>query len=623
MRWRVAAVVLSAFVLVAAVIEARSSASDSTPWWGVAILAVAGVILAIVEPAAQWLVDHFNEDKARTALIRKSTKFPIDDGRRLPRVQERTTDQLAPRNAIIAVDYLHRYAEDHILHRLAAHQRVLVHGHSMAGKSRTCAHLITSRYSHRELLQPIPREFGRLLKEYTPQNAIIWLDDLNDYLQAPELRDDWDSQLIANGNTIVATMRTSAYNVLTQTGEVKHPHAASLTRFRELDAVYPMEDLEGERQLLAGRMPDARSRDLVARHGLGEFLGGGYLAIERYQNCEPDRFPYRRPMVHAAVDWRRIGLDTIPRRTLVTLANQYPTTNSPHRSSEQPAQALQWATETIHEIVRLIDDHPETDQFRATDFMVDHLSGPGAAPVPDITWETALTLELSPTELYNLGVSAWYSNRVTTARTAWQTAIDSGHPDVALIAAFNLGVLEQQAGDLDAARRWYTFVIDSDPRDQAAMAAVNLGLLEQQVGNLAAARTAYQTAIDSGHPDVAPKAAFNLGLHEKQVGNIDAARTAWQTAIDCGHPDVAPMAAVNLGVLEEQVRNLDVARSWYTLAIDSGHRDQAALAAFNLGVLEQQAGNIAAARTAYQTAIDAGHPEVARLAIEACRSLDS
>ena len=46
-------------------------------------------------------------------------------------------------------------------------------------------------------------------------------------INSPELRNDWDSELLRDGNIIVATMRTSAH-ILAQTGDVKH--ADSLTR---------------------------------------------------------------------------------------------------------------------------------------------------------------------------------------------------------------------------------------------------------------------------------------------------------------------------------------------------------------------------------------------------------
>ena len=62
------------------------------------------------------------------------------------------------------------------------------------------------------------------------------------------------------------------------------------------------------------------------------------------------------------------------------------------------------------------------------------------------------------------------------ARSAFQQAMDSGHPDV------------------------------------APMAAVNLGLLLAGQGDVAGARSAYQRAIDSGHPDAGPVAVRNLRL---------------------------------------------------------------------------------------------------------------
>ena len=57
------------------------------------------------------------------------------------------------------------------------------------------------------------------------------------------------------------------------------------------------------------------------------------------------------------------------------------------------------------------------------------------------------------------------------ARTVYQQAIDSGHPDDASMAAYNLGVLLEDLGDFAGARAAYLQAIDFGHSGATTMAA--------------------------------------------------------------------------------------------------------------------------------------------------------
>jgi TPR repeat protein len=196
------------------------------------------------------------------------------------------------------------------------------------------------------------------------------------------------------------------------------------------------------------------------------------------------------------------------------------------------------------------------------------------------------------------------------ARTWWQRAVDSGHPDQAPYAMVSLGFLEKEQGDVDQARSWWQRAVDSGHPDQAPRAMVSLGFLEKEQGDVDQARDWWQRAVDSGHPDYAPQAMGNLGVLEKEQGDVDQSRSWWQRAVDSGHPDYAPRAMVSLGYLASREQgDIDLARSWYQQAVDSGHPDQAPRAMANLGYLAREQGDIDQARSWYQQAVDSGHPD--------------
>ena len=527
-------------------------------------------------------------------------------------VRDTPPEYFQPRRARFTVPYQHRDAEQEAGAVLAGGEPLLLVGGAMAGKSRLGEYLIRELYPDRPLWTPHPRQLPSFLAAGVPERAVMWLDELHEFLNVDGLRTDWVTVLTRRGAVVVATMPGVERARFTPSGEVRHPQFAAVERF---SAVQVLGDDPTENARLARALETPEQRASIQQVGLGAFLGGGPIAQARLQDNR-DTHPLGCAMVQAAADWRRIGLSNIPQSTLEMLAPHYLPAAHRHHRGETHEDARGWATERVDQVVQLLEV-TGTDTLRCSDYIVDHLTpttaGPGEIrPIPDVTWQAgAAHPSAGAVELLTFGVSAYRVQRPDIAIAAFRRGADSGHRDAAATALVNLGVLEEEQGNLGAVRAAYQQALATGHPDAAPTAAITLGYLEQEHGNLGAARAAYQQAITTGHPSQAPTALVNLGNLEREHGNLEAARAAYQQAITTGHPSQAPTALVNLGILEEERGNLGAARAAYQQALITGHPDVVPQAAFNLGYLERGQGNVDAARAAYQQALNTGHPDVA------------
>ena len=146
-------------------------------------------------------------------------------------------------------------------------------------------------------------------------------------------------------------------------------------------------------------------------------------------------------------------------------------------------------------------------------------------------------------------------------------------------AAVSRAKMLSEHGDVEGARSAYQQAIDSGHPEHAPAAAFSLGLLLGQHGDWAGAQAAYWYAANSGHPEHSPPAARNLGHIFKRQGRFRQAREAYELAIHSGHADVAPWSMVYLGNLLVHYRNPEGARACYQAAAESGHPEAAQRAA--------------------------------------------
>ncbi len=113
------------------------------------------------------------------------------------------------------------------------------------------------------------------------------------------------------------------------------------------------------------------------------------------------------------------------------------------------------------------------------------------------------------------------------------------------------GIAVRNEGDIAGAKAAYEVAIDSGHVDVAPMAARNLGMLLEKQGDVAGAKTAYQVAI--GQADVAPKAAVNLAVMLEKQEDVAGARPAIRWPSTLATPNGRPrLRSTWRGILTEQ-----------------------------------------------------------------------
>lgn len=158
---------------------------------------------------------------------------------------------------------------------------------------------------------------------------------------------------------------------------------------------------------------------------------------------------------------------------------------------ESHQQATEWATEQIGGRIQLLE--PANAGYRLFDYLRDHLAETGSV-TPGRTWTEALSItQADPERAYTVGHRAYQQNQVQVS-----------------IEAFRIGLLLAEQGDVRGARAAYQSAIDSGHPDEAPAAAVNLGVLLKEQGDVQGARAAWQLAIDSGHEQAATRAQTYL-----------------------------------------------------------------------------------------------------------------
>lgn len=386
----------------------------------------------------------------------------------------KTVNQLGPQDfrvgpSTLKLGYLQRDAHELLRAQLVDGGPVLVIGHSMAGKTRMAYEVVRQLYANWKVLIPAAADdFHDLLADASLPQHVVWLDDLERYLTLDKPLDvAMLNGLAESGCRVVATIRSSEYDKFQPIGDVKPPQWEVLQRFVQVD----LRDEQDEQVRLAEQVDDPHVADGIRRYGIGEYIGGGYLAQDRYDKGVATH-PLAIAMLNAAADWRRLGFEAMPQPILVELAPEYLTDKQQRTNRETIEGALDWTRQDFAGL-QLLETTPQG--WRIFDFLLDYITSQREV-IPDVTWRAALDVASDhPTVAFTLGARAYKTGKPDFAAAAFQLAIDSGHAD------------------------------------HSPKAAVNLGFLRKRQGDAAGAAAAYQSAIDSGHPEAAPKAAELLG----------------------------------------------------------------------------------------------------------------
>jgi tetratricopeptide (TPR) repeat protein len=538
--------------------------------------------------------------------------------------------------------YVPRLADKALDEKLRTKRLVLLVGHSKAGKSRTAFEAIRRMSPAPRLLIPVrgkalltgEQAIRRLLNlqppmDWGPEPAVLWLDELQDFLLSDGLGEALLNVLVRDERriTVVATMTLEQYGYFSGRSRRAGPRdeqspsdqlgleasaRAVLSRFEEGKVV--LEPGLTEREARDAQVLYWKEPEQALRCGLGEYLIAAEELRDRFFELGTCEARAGHALVRAAIDWFRGGLRrAIPEPELQKLAGRYlrELRVDERLTEEVYALGLKWAMEPVSSRIALLtlSEQAGARCFEPFDYMVD-LLWRQELPIAEEVWPLLLA-HASPEELLGVGESAYRRNLLPIAERAFRRARDSGHPGVVPQATVKLGRVLAAHGDDEGARAAWLQALDSHHVDAAPWAALHLGTLLARREDFEGARAAFQQAIDSHHADVAPKAAFNLGVLLARREDFEGARAAWLQAIDSHHADVTPRAANNLGFLLERRGDFEGARAAFQQAIDSHHEDVAPQAAFKLGLLLKRRGELEGARAAYQWAIDSQHEDVA------------
>jgi hypothetical protein len=385
--WWLLAVAIAAAVLVAVI----AKIGGAPAWAQLSLIAVGtGLGLLVVELRARRAQD----DKI-AVVVRERV---ADGSEQLQRMGDVRIDDVRVHRAIVDVVYIRRDIEPEVERRLRAERRVLIAGPSMSGKTRLALEVTKRIYADHRLLVPKDGKalHALLAAGLTGARLVVWLDDLERYLAGDGLTTEVLDRFHKQGNVLVGTIRTAAYEALLPAGNPRPPGWDVPDWFGEPVRLTRWTDDDLDRA--AARIP-ARVMAGVRRHGLSAYLGGGPLALKWLGTAETTRrFGYA--LVRAAADWRRIGASSpVPRPVLVALASVYLGEGSPGTDEEAVREGLEWATRKIDGTVALLEEGD--GGYSVLDYALDFLAS-ARTPIPRETWEAALE-QAKPGDLVSLG----------------------------------------------------------------------------------------------------------------------------------------------------------------------------------------------------------------------------
>ncbi|MCJ0869431.1 tetratricopeptide repeat protein [Streptomyces sp. AP-93] len=395
--------------------------------------------------------------------------------------------------------YIRRDAEPGLRAALERTRFVLVVGESTAGKTRLAYEVARTRYPGHAFVRPLSRaalaEAVRIAGRR--RRAVLWLDDLEDFLGAGGLS---GAQLASLRTAVViATMRVQEYRRYDAreesrlTGSDRDAWRAQRDLLHQATVIrLPRHWSASERGRAAAHQGDPRIGAALRageRFGVAEVLAAGPELLAAWENAwAPGANPRGAAVVAAAVDCRRAGLRRpVSRAWLRELHAPYLAARGGGDLQPEPfAEAMDWACAAAYATSGLLIGNFGAG-LTAFDYL---LNAPGDGPVPDHLWRGLLPL-VEPADAYDMGLVAHQEGRLARAVEALGLASrggvpgaelplaiaigDSGKPrraaaDLAGIARRRAGRLGPRHPDTLAARHQLAFFVGESGNDLAAAA---------------------------------------------------------------------------------------------------------------------------------------------------------
>jgi TPR repeat protein len=472
--WLVTSAAFATLALLGAGAAALGAVQQQLGWAGAAVAALgsgAAMIAGVLANRVAW-VQPIETAQARSTdrTVETSGLLFVRDGR-LPLVPEVSARQLGVKIAVNSggggdlPPYVRRDVDEELVAAAADGELVLVHGPAAAGKSRTAYELVR-RFPTRTLFVPDPdrRDVFAWLIEHgeRPRDAVIWLDDIDRYLVPGGLDRtvlEWLCPAGERSVLVIGTVRDQAWSaqhsVIQQFGTgVLTAARASVGLDRSLTQAeqHRAQAVRADRRVMAAlRTPGV---------GFGEYLAAGPQLMDRWGRAAgtTDASVVGYAIVAAAVDFRRAGYSwPVPTSALERTYQHYLPLNlrwHPDLASYQ--DGLRWAREVAYDTSACLLSF-SGHRYLAHDYLLDQTQagvGPiGAVPVAIEAW-SVLSETADPDGLYQVGVAAYLTGRMSEAETAFRRTAEATCA-ATRYAMFAIGVLSQERHDVDQAERWW------------------------------------------------------------------------------------------------------------------------------------------------------------------------
>ncbi|MFF3726903.1 hypothetical protein ACFYYM_31555 [Streptomyces erythrochromogenes] len=515
---------------------------------------------------------------------------------------------------------------------------ILLLGGSSVGKTRALYEAIRAGLEEWWLLHPADPLAINVLAEAPTPRTVLWLDELQRYLNHPTgLSVATLRRLITAGTVVVATLWPHEYTirtVLPPAGEpdpydndrrlleladqpIKVPETFSLAERRRGETLAGTD----QRIRIALDSPDA---------DFTQVLAAGPALIRRWEHADP----YARAVLTAAVDATRLGMrHPLPPELLKAMAPAYCTGReravAPANWSEM---ALAYATELLHGAAAALAPvggatMGEVAGFEVADYLLQHAGAQRRVqPVPAGAWEALLVHAHHRDDVERLAASAEDRLRLCYAVPLYRRVLEAGDSQEVNKRLAELAARQEGSEDVEEAihrrRGNYTPI----PGVLATLLA-NQGRVEE-----------LRVAADSGDWHAADRLAELLATRQRKELGARAAsgdlKAAWLLTEHDLHNDIWIQHGYNCGCLSRRTywRAWLLAEDGYVddaIVIARGHRhyndDPIALWAWLLAEHGRVDALVAHARNERQAArllLDHDHIEALRIRAEDSYSAD-
>ncbi|MFF9623278.1 tetratricopeptide repeat protein [Streptomyces griseosporeus] len=428
--------------------------------------------------------------------------------------------------------YVERDAEPALRAALAEGGFVLVVGESTAGKTRLAYEVARSLWPRHLFVRPLTGTALAAAVEVARRRrrAVLWLDDLENYLGADGLTTAVLAGLLPGGSprtVVLATMRAEEYRRYDAREESRLTGSDRDAWRAQRDVLDQARKIRlarrwsaTEQQRAAAHRADARIRvalEACDRFGLAEVMAAGPELLAAWDHAwAPGANPRGAAVVAAAVDCRRSGLRRpVSREWLRELHPPYLTERGgPDLQPEPFDEAMRWACQAAYATSGLLVGN-YSQGYAAFDYL---LNAPGLPPVPDHLWEALLT-RVEPADAYDMGLAAHQANQLSRAVTALERARAGG----AAGADFLLAIAVGDRGWPREAVRHLEDVVRArhaalGPRHPDTLSARHqLAFFTGEAGDTAAAEAAFRRLVADTTAALGPDHADTLAARHQQA----------------------------------------------------------------------------------------------------------